>query len=236
MKTAIITGASGDGIGRSTAITMARDHFQIVVNYRTNKTQAESICSYINRNGGNATPIKADIFQLDECKSLVEQSLLKYKEIDACIIGPGAGWNPEPPDKLNHALSIQDLIQEISPIYALIPLLIPEMAKNRTGRIIGISSNQKLPSPSYSYNTAKCARIDALIGLSKTCWKHRITVNVIAPGPIEHIDSMENAIQQSIEFSSAGEKVSPQDVAEIITFLCSEKGRYITGNVIEMNF
>jgi len=236
MKTAIITGASGNGIGRSTAITLARDHFQIVVNYRTNKTQAEAICSYINGNGGYAIPIKADIFQFDECKSLVEQSLLKYKEIDACIIGPGAGWNPEPPDKLNCALSIQDLIQEVSPVYALVPLLIPEMAKSKTGRIIGISSNQKSPSPSYSYNTAKCARIDALIGLSKICWKHRITVNVIAPGPIEHIETLQNAIQQSKEFSIAGGKVSPQDVAETIAFLCSEKGRYITGNVMEMSF
>jgi len=236
MKTAIITGASGNGIGRSTALTLARDHFQIVVNYRNNKASAESICTYINQNGGTAIPIKANVFDSEECKSLVEQSLLQYKQIDVCIIGPGAGWNPEPPEKLNYKSSIQDLIQEVSPIYALVPLLIPEMAKVKTGRIIGISSNQKAPSPSYSYNTAKCARIDALIGLSKACWKHRITINVIAPGPVEHIDTIENAIQQSNDFSTVGVKVSPQDIAEAITFLCSEKGRYITGNIIEMNF
>lgn len=236
MKVAIVTGAAGRGIGRSTALTLSRDGFSVVVNYRSSKASAENICSLIKKNGGLAMPVQADIFTKEGCDTLVNATISSLSRIDACIIGPGADWNPEEPDRINPKKSIKDVVQEIQPIYNLIPRLIPEMAKTGDGRIIGIGSNPDLPSPSYSYNVAKNCRIDALGGLVDFCWKKHITVNIIAPGPVDQFSDEQSAIQELNRLGSTTKKINPQDIAEIISFLCSDKGRYLTGNVIGYYF
>jgi len=130
-----------------------------------------------------------------------------------------------------------DITQEIEPIYFLVPRVIPEMKKQKGGRIIGISSNQRLPSPSYSYNIAKASRSAALLGLVDPCWQYKITVNVIAPGPIDHFETEKIAIQAiSDDNKWNDEKITPQDIAEEIVYLCSPRARYITGNVIQFSF
>jgi 3-oxoacyl-[acyl-carrier protein] reductase len=235
-KVALVTGASGSGIGRSTALTLAREGYQLVINYHSKNEPAEALCLHINNNGGNAIPVKANIFSQDDCQRLINETIVAYKRLDVCIIGPGADWNPEPPDHLNTPASLQDAVQEISPIYSLIPRLLPEMMKTQNGRIIAIASNPNLPSPSYSYNVAKNARIAAMMGLTGPCWKHKITVNIIAPGPIDHLSTMDEAIAQVTHFPMTHSPISPQDIAELIAFLCSDKGRYITGNVIAAYF
>ena len=234
-KVALVTGASGDGIGRSTALTLARDGFHVAVNYRTNEAQANSVCTHINGNGGKAVAIQGDIFAQKECDSLINETIMNFGRLDVCVIGPGADWNAEPPDKIAPSKSLNDVIQEISPIYSFLPRVIPEMRKVGGGRIVGIASKPRLPSPSYSYNVAKNSRIAALMELAAPCWKSRITVNVIAPGPIDHISTMEETVSQSVSFPEKA-KVSPQDAAEIIAYLCSVKGRYITGNILTLNF
>ena len=235
-KTAIVTGASGNGIGRSAALTLARDGFDIIVNYRSKSENAEAVCEEIIKSGRNAVPVKADLFSHEECDRLINEAVFAFGRIDACVIGPGAGWNPEPVEKLNAEKSLNDVIQEVHPLYALVPRLIGEMKKAGGGRIISIASNPDLPSPSYSYNTAKNARTAAMLGLSGPCWKHRITVNVIAPGPVEHLGSFEDAVRQVSRFPADDRNISPQDIAETVSFLCSDKGRFITGNVLRYQF
>jgi NAD(P)-dependent dehydrogenase (short-subunit alcohol dehydrogenase family) len=235
-KTAIITGASGNGIGRSVTLTLARDGFQVVVNYRTNRKSAEALCAVINNNGGNAIAIQADVFSHQDCERLINETIAHFGRVDVCIIGPGADWNPEPIENLDVTKSLKDVVQEVQPIYSLIPKLIPEMEKTNSGRIIAIASNPKLPSPSYSYNTAKNTRITALSGMVDTCWRHKITLNVIAPGPIEHLATLSDAIEQTKDFPVNTSSISPQDVAEMISYICSERGRYLTGGVIEYQF
>jgi 3-oxoacyl-[acyl-carrier protein] reductase len=236
-KVAIITGASGNGIGRSTAFSLAKAGYSVVINYRYNQNSAESISAYINDNGGHSIPIKANVFSKEECDSLINESIFNFQRIDALIIGPGAEWNPESPEKLNAQKSLLDVVQEIEPIYYLVPRVIPEMKKQKGGRIIGISSNPRLPSPAYSYNVAKASRSNALLGLVDSCWQYKITVNIIAPGPIDHFDTEKKAIQAaSDENKWNDDKITPQDIAEEIVYLCSPKARYITGNVIQFSF
>lgn len=234
-KVAIITGASGTGIGRSTALTLARDHFSVVINYKTNSANADSICEFINSNGGKAISVKANIFNKSDCDFLINETLFNYNRVDACIIGPGANWNPEIPENLDSEKSLADIMQEISPIYFLIPRIIKEMKKNKKGTIIAIASNKRHPSPSYSYNVSKNARIEAMLGLVNPCWNNRITVNIVSPGPVDHINTLQEAENFIEEFPNT-KKITPQDIAETISFLCSEKGQFITGNNIEFGF
>jgi NAD(P)-dependent dehydrogenase (short-subunit alcohol dehydrogenase family) len=74
------------------------------------------------------------------------------------------------------------------------------------------------------------------MGLVAPCWTSRITVNIIAPGPIEPIQTLPAAISQAQQFPDTSIRISPQDIAELIAFLCSTKGRYLTGNIFTFNF
>jgi len=228
---AIVTGATGKGIGRSTALTLAREGAKVVVNYRTSGESADAIVAHIKRRGSNAVAIRADVFDQEGCRELVDAAIEQFGQVDICVVSPGAGWHPEPIDALDTKAALQDLHQEIAPLYYLMRLLLPGMYDRRHGRIIGIAVHPTNLPPAYAYNTAKAARARALLLAQDQAWSHDVTVNVIAPGPVPAIETLEEAIEQC-GHGPAWQKrssASPQDIAEGIAFLCSEAGRFITG-------
>jgi len=237
-KTAIVTGAAGKGMGRSIALTLAREGANVVINYNKNKDHAEEIVRYINKNYSSAIATKANIFFDKECDKLVNETTKQYKKVDILIIGPGADWNMEPIDNLNTEKSLADINKEISPIYYLFPKVLPMMYQKKWGRIIGISVLTNPPSPSYSYNVAKQARTAALLSASNEAWKNNITINVISPGPVNSIEEFDKAIKfaNKTDEWAIRKNITPQDIAEAVLFLCSEEADYITGTEINLKF
>jgi len=118
------------------------------------------------------------------------------------------------------------------------PLVLPEMYQRRWGRIIGIALHLGKPSPSYAYNVGKAARTQALLLAQDQAWSDGVTINVIAPGPVQAIDRIENALEQCAHRGSWLDRrnVSPQDIAEGVAFLCSDAGRFVTGCVLPYAF
>jgi 3-oxoacyl-[acyl-carrier protein] reductase len=237
-RVAIVTGAAGNGMGRSIALTLARQGIAVVVNYLTSSDSAAEIVAYIEGRGGRACTFQADITRPDQCQALVDAALDRFRQIDICIIGPGAGWHPEPPDKLDAAAALDDVQRELAPLYHLMPLVLPGMYERRWGRLITIALVPPYNSPAYSYNVAKAARVSACQLARDSAWFGGITVNTIAPGPVPAIDSLEEAIEQC-EHGPAWRNrttTSPQDIAESVAFLCSEAGTFISGAVIPYLF
>jgi 3-oxoacyl-[acyl-carrier protein] reductase len=237
-KTAIVTGAAGKGMGRSIALTLAREGANVVINYNENRKHAEEIVQYINMSHLSSIAIKANIFIDKECEGLVNETVKKYKTIDILVIGPGANWNMETISNLNPGKSLTDLNNEISPLYHLFPKVLPIMYKQKWGRIIGISVLTDPPSPSYSYNVAKQSRTSALLLANPEAWKNNVTINVISPGPVNHIEQFENAINLSNRngYWTNRKNITPQDIAETVLFLCSEDANYISGTEIKFQF
>jgi 3-oxoacyl-[acyl-carrier protein] reductase len=241
-KVAIVTGASGIGMGRSIALTLAREGARVAVNYRTGEQNALQLVETIRQHGGSAIPVQADLFVQEDCQRMVALTQEKLGPVDICVINPGAGWHPEPVDALNPDFAMEDLRSELLPIYHLMPLLLPEMYRRRTGRIIAIALNPSYPSPSYGYNIAKVARLQAILQTSTEAWRHGVTVNVIAPGPVNPIAGLAEAAetcQMAKENDPAWmerEDISPQDIAEGVNFLCSSAGQFITGCVLPYAF
>ncbi|MFH1879287.1 MAG: SDR family oxidoreductase [Bacillota bacterium] len=233
-KTALVTGASGQGMGRSIALTLARDGYAVAVNYLKNQTAADEITALIRNRGGRAIAVQGDVFKQEDCERLVQVAAAELGGLDVCVISPGAGWNLEPIFALKPKQSLRDVFQEVAPIYYLLPHVLVEMRKKKQGRIIGIASNLTIPSPSYSYNAAKAARTEALKQAVSTAWKAGVTVNIIAPGPVDAFRSLEEA-DAALQAGAHG-KVTPQDIAEGVAFLCSDAGRYITGCVLPYMF
>jgi NAD(P)-dependent dehydrogenase (short-subunit alcohol dehydrogenase family) len=178
------------------------------------------------------------VFQQEDCERLVRETEAVLGGLDICVISPGANWNPEPLDKLKPKQALRDVFQEVAPIYYLLPHALNAMQKRGHGRIIGIASNLDIPSPSYSYNAAKAARIQALLQAVSAAWKMGVTVNVLAPGPVDVLESLCDAENFSAQAAVLEKrvKITPQDIAEGVAFLCSDAARYLTGCVLPYRF
>ncbi len=237
-KIAIVTGAAGSGMGRSIALTLAREGAQVVVNYRTSTDSANAIVDHIKSHDGNAIAVQADVFTSDGCKNLVNATLKQFGEADICIINPGAGWHPDPIDKLNPDDAIEDVRQEIAPIFHLMPFVLPPMYKQKWGRIVAIALTPPYDSPAYPYNVGKAARVQALLQAYEQTWPNGVTFNIIGPGPVSAIETLTEAVEQSEHRTAWQERTntSPQDIAEGVTFLCSEAAKFISGCVLPYRF
>jgi len=237
-RVAIVIGAAGHGMGRSIALTLAREGAKVVVNYRTSEESAKAIVDHIESRGGSAIAIQADIFKADGCKKLVDATVERFNQVDICIVGPGGGWHPEPIDRLDPTAALEDVCHEIAPLFYFMPLVLPSMYKRKWGRLIGIALHPTRLPPAYSYNVGKAARAQALLLAQDQAWRNGVTVNIIAPSPVLAIKSLKEAIEQC-DHGPAWQKrttTSPQDIAESVAFLCSEAGRFITGCVLPFLF
>ena len=237
-RVALVTGAAGKGMGRSIALTLAREGAKVVVNYRTSAASAAEVVESFQHRGGAAAAVHADVFESDACKALAELAVSEFGRIDICVIGPGAGWHPEPIEKLDAHGALADARQELAPIYHLLPSVLPGMYGRKWGRIIGIALHPTKLPPAFAYNAAKAARTQALLLAQEPAWQQGVTINVIAPGPVGAIETLGEAVGQC-EHGAAWrnrENISPQDIAETVAFLCSDAGQYITGCVVPFAF
>jgi len=237
-KIALVTGSAGNGMGRSIALTLAREGAKVVVNYRKSKDEAQAIVAHIKSRSGDAIAVEADVFEADDCRNLVNATIEHFGRIDICVVNPGAGWHPETIDKLDSLAAIEDVQHEVAPFFHLMPLVLPQMYKRKWGRVIGIALLPPYDSPAYSYNVAKAARVNALLQIRDEAWRNGVTVNVIGPGPVTAIESLTEAIEQCDHGPSWQKRTStsPQDIAEGVAYLCSDAGRFITGCVLPFLF
>jgi len=237
-KVALVTGSAGNGMGRSIALTLAREGAKVVVNYRTSKEAAESIVNHIKSRNGSAISVRADVFEADGCIDLVNTTIEHFGRIDICVVNPGAGWHPETIDKLDSSAAIEDVHNEVAPFFHLMPLILPQMYKRKWGRVIGISLLPPYESPAYSYNVGKVARTQALLLGRDEAWRNGVTVNIISPGPVPAIESLSEAVELCDHGPAWQNRsnTSPQDIAESVAFLCADAGRFVSGCIIPFLF
>jgi len=230
-RVALVTGSAGNGMGRSIALTLAREGAKVAINYRTSKEQAQAIVNHIKSSAGDAIAVEANVFKADDCRNLANATIEHFGQIDICLVNPGAGWHPEPIDKLDSSAALEDVHNEVAPFFHLMPIVLPEMYKRKWGRVIGISLLPPYDCPAYSYNVGKAARTHALLQARDEAWRNGVTVNIISPGPVPAIESFTEAIEQCDHGPAWQNRAntSPQDVAESVAFLCSDAGRFITG-------
>ena len=230
----MVTGSAGSGVGRSIALTLACEGARVVINYRTSWDQAQAIVDHIKSSSGEAVAIEADVFRAEDCKKLVDAATEHFGRIDICVVNPGAGWHLEPLDKIDPAAALEDVKNEVAPFLHLMPLVLPQMYERKWGRVIGIALLPPYESPAYSYNVGKAARVQAMLQARDQAWRNGVTINVLGPGPVPAIESLDEAIEQCDHGPAWRQRsnTSPQDIAEAAAYLCSEAGRFVTGCVL----
>jgi 3-oxoacyl-[acyl-carrier protein] reductase len=242
-RVAIVTGASR-GIGRAVARGLAEDGFRLVINYRIREKEARLLAEEIRSGGGLVKTVQADLEKPEAAAGLVRAALEEFGQIDVLVNNagthlPGVRASEVSPKEWNRVLQVN-----LTGPFLLIQAVLPSMRTRRTGVIVNLSSNvvQRFPALSAPYTASKCG-LDALTRvLAKEEGVNGIRINSVAPGPIETdmlretLDTMgaekSEAFIRSVPLQRLGR---PEEIAEMVRFLASEKASYITGQVFFVN-
>ncbi len=234
-KTAIITGASR-GIGRATALALAKAGANVVINYTSNELKAAAVKEQIENDGGSAVIFKADVTEYKQCEALVQCAIDHFNRVDILINNAGitrdnllARMKPE---------EWREVIDtNLSGVYNCCRAVMRPLLKQKSGgRIINIASVAGIHGNSgqANYAAAKGGVISFTKSLAKELGSRNVTVNAVAPGFIE--TEMTEALsgqvkEQVLSRIALGRFGQPEDVADLVLFLASSAA-YITGQVI----
>jgi len=237
MKFALVTGGSR-GIGRAVCIKLAGMGYNILINYKSNETEANNTLALVKEKGVDGEIIKFDVARKEE------------------VIPVLTGWMEANPDKtievlVNNAGIREDALMmwmkdeqwsnvidtSLNGFFYVTRIVVNSMLMKKYGRIINIvslSGLKGLPGQT-NYSAAKAAVIGATKALAQEVARRGVTVNCVAPGFIKTEmteDINEAQYQQIIPMKRFGEA---EEVAEVVGFLASKASSYITGEVININ-
>ncbi|MDD6253303.1 MAG: 3-oxoacyl-ACP reductase FabG [Bacteroidales bacterium] len=236
-KNVLVTGGSR-GIGRAVCVRLASEGYHIIVNYVSNETAARETLSLIAEAGGTGELLKFDVGNPEEVtgalKSWQEANPEEYVEVlvnNAGIRRDNLMLWMEPDDWYNV------LRTNLDSFYNVTRPLLQQMVVHKRGRIVSITSLSGLKGlpGQTNYAAAKGGIIAATKALAQEVAGRKVTVNAVAPGFIrtDMVDGLDEAeLKKTIPAKRFGE---PEEVAELVAFLVSDKAAYITGQTISVN-
>lgn len=237
-KSALVTGASR-GIGRSIAIQLAEEGYNVVVNYAGNKEKADAVVEEIKAKGVESFAIQANVANGDEVKAMIKEVVSQFGSVDVLVNNAGITR-----DNLLMRMKEQewdDVIDtNLKGVFNCIQKVTPQMLRQKGGSIINLSSVVgAVGNPGQANYVATKAGV---IGLTKSAAKElasrHITVNAVAPGFIvsDMTDALSDELKaQMLEQTPLAEFGEDSDIAHTVAFLASEKAKYITGQTIHVN-
>jgi 3-oxoacyl-[acyl-carrier protein] reductase len=230
---AVVTGASR-GIGRACALMLARDGFEVWANYRSKDDEARSLEAEITKAGGKCTLLKFDVGDRDAA----QKALAPLEEKAAAVLVNNAGITKDGlfmtmgPDDWSSVISTN-----LGAFYNVTKPVLKGMARAKTGRIVTISSvsGEHGNKGQANYAASKAGLIAATKSLALEYARWNILCNVVSPGFIatDMVAALPKAeLEKQIPLRRFG---TADEVAGVVSFLCSEKAGYVTGAVIPVN-
>ena len=237
-KVALVTGSSR-GIGAATAIELAKDGCDVVINYVANEPAAQAVVSEIEALGRKAIAIQADVAQLEDIQRLVEEGAAALGDIN--ILVNNAGYSAHGGLE---ALEIAEwramMTITLDAAFYCAKFSLPYMKKSGWGRIVNISSLRAMTGSAHSphYAASKAGLLGLTKSLALELASQNITVNAVSPGYTAtdmNAKSLAEKGDQIRAMIPAGYAADPSEIANVIAFLCSEKASYVTGETINVN-
>jgi 3-oxoacyl-[acyl-carrier protein] reductase len=236
-QTAIITGASR-GIGHAIALKLARNGFQVVVNYAGNKAEAAAAVNEIEAQGGKALAIQGDVAKSADMERLFDEAEREFGGVDVVI--NNAGIMPlSPIADLSDETFDRILAVNLRGTFNTLKLAAKRLRDG--GRIVNFSSTAVvLANPGYgAYNASKAAVEALTLVLARELRGRNITVNTIAPGPTATALFLNGKSEETIQrFAKAPplERLgAPEDIANTVAFLVGPEGGWINGQIVRAN-
>lgn len=237
-KSAIVTGGSL-GIGSSIALKLAEYGANVAINYRKHKEEADEVINKVKSLGRKGLVVQADISNFEDAGKMVDTVMKEFGGLDILVNNAGINWDgviwKMTEEQWDNVIDIN-----LKGYFNYIRAVAPIFREQKSGKIINVTSinglRGKFGQANYSASKA------GIIGLTKTVarelGKYGVNVNAIAPGLIE-TDMMKNATEEvrnmaisEIVLNRIGQ---PEEVAEVVAFICSDLARHITGEVIKVD-
>jgi len=234
-KIVLITGASR-GIGKATALLFAKEGAKVIVDYVLQKDEARSVVDEIKKIGSDAIAIECDVSKEDEVKKMFSQAVETFGRID--ILVNNAGIVDDTPifsrttEQFLKTLEVNLVGNFLCSKYAA-----EQMLKNKSGKIINISSTNAINSFSpdaIDYDASKAGVITLTKDFAKELAPF-VQVNAIAPGWVDtdmNKDLPKEFIDKEIKKIYSKRFAKPEEIAKAVLFLAGEDANYITGSVL----
>ncbi len=236
--TVLVTGA-GRNIGRAIVLELARRGCNVIVNARTNQSQADSVAAQARDHGVEALVLLGDVGRAQDVQRIAKEALERFKTVD--IVINNAAIRPSAPFlELSDAAWHQVMDVDLHATFYTSRAFLPGMVGQRWGRIINLTGMNAIHG--YAGRAPVSAAKHGLWGLTKALAKEfgpsGVTVNAISPGPIrsQHPDpAMTQHIESQLGKIPLGRLGEPQDIAALCGFLASDEGGFISGQMIAAN-
>ena len=237
MKYALVTGGSR-GIGRAISVKLVSLGYHVLVNYKSNEAEARQTLALIEQAGGSGELLRFDVSDSQQVDTVINTWNEEHEDNYVEVLINNAGIRKDILMMWMENNDWRDVLNtNLDGFFYVTRALLKNMLIKKYGRIINIvslSGLKGLPGQ-VNYSAAKAAVIGATKALAQEIGKKNVTVNAVAPGFIRTDmtkDLNENELKSMIPLNRFG---LPEEVAEVVCFLASEKSSYITGEVISIN-
>lgn len=237
-KGAIVTGGSL-GIGRAIAIELAREGCHVAVNYRRHDTEAKDVVSEIEKLGRKGLAVKADVSSYADAEAMVRRVVETFGRFDILVCNAGITWDGVI-WKMTEKQWDQVISVNLKGYFNYNKLAAIHFKDHKQGKIVNISSINGMRGKfaQTNYAASKGGEIALSKSLAKELGKFNVNVNVVAPGMV--LTDMMDDLAPEFKNKAMGETVlgrfaTPEDVAHLVSFLCSDRSRHLTGEVIKID-
>lgn len=237
-KVVFITGATR-GIGRAIALELAKEGYNIALNYRTENEALENLKKEISEIGVECYPVQGDVSKAEDSERMTKEIIEHFEQIDVLVNNAGITK-----DNLILRMKEEEFTDVINVnlvgTFNITKNVIKYMTKKRYGKIINLSSVVGISGNAgqSNYAASKAGIIGFTKSIAKELASRNITANAVAPGFIQTDmtnvlkDEIKEAIEGTIPLKRLG---TAEDVAKVIKFLASDESSYITGQVINVD-
>ena len=237
IKTAIVTGSSS-GMGAAIAHKLAADGFAVIVNYAGSKDKADRVVKEIESNGGKAISVQANVSAAEDVQRLFDEAESHFNRVDVLVNNAGRAIRKPLAEFTEEEY---DKVMDINLKGVFLGLSQAAKRLQDNGRIVNISASfQGAPIPGYGVYAASKMAIEKITEVAaKEFGERGITVNAVRPGPTDTALFNKGKDDKAKEFfasqAALGRLGQPEDIANVISFLVSDKGGWVPGQAIGAN-
>ena len=237
-KVALVTGGSR-GIGAAIARRLGEDGANVVVNYSRNEDAARQVVAQVEHGGSKAVAVQADMRDPAQIETLFARTMQTFGRVDILVNNAALSG------RRSLEMTDTEFYNEIFAVNVRGPLLAMRLAAQHIGpeggRIVNLSSGiTRSPTAQWAVYAASKSALETMTAcLAVELGPRQITVNAVAPG-ITQTDMLQNVMppdvqQRMVADTPLGRLGQPDDIADVVAFLCSHEGRWITGQTLFAN-
>lgn len=237
-KVALVTGGSL-GIGTAICLDLAQNGAAVALTYRRHEEEAREVVNQVKALGRRAEAYKNDVSDFAEAQNLIQQVIKDFGCLDILVNNAGMNWDgvvwKMTEEQWDSVINV-----DLKGTFNFIRAAAPVFKEQNSGKIVNITSINAMRGRfgQSNYTAAKAGAIGLTKTVAKELGRYSVNVNAVAPGLIETemIRKMPEENKQKSQAETVFNRLGqPEDIAYLVTFLCSEKSRHITGEVIKVD-